>query len=48
MARSLGQCRPFVIAIWIGILIEMFLGVVQPGGEQATGVLSSLFTLVNS
>lgn len=47
MARSLGQCRPFVIAIWVGILVEVFLGVVKPGGEQATGVLSSLFTLAN-
>ncbi len=47
MARSLGQCRPFVLAIWVGILIEAYLGVVEPGGEQATGVLSSLFTALS-
>ena len=33
MAKSLGQCRPFVLAIWVGLFVEMWLGVVEPGGE---------------
>jgi len=32
MARSLAQCRYFVIAIWIGLLAQVVLGVVEPGG----------------
>jgi hypothetical protein len=31
MAKSLDKCRPFVLAIWAGLLIECYLGVAQPG-----------------
>jgi len=47
MARSLDKCRPFVLAIWAGILVEVVIGVVQPGGNQgAAEVLGSLGPLV--
>lgn len=42
MAKSLKQCRPYVLAIWVGLLIECYLGVVQPGGAKTVEVLSSL------
>ncbi|MCC5794216.1 MAG: hypothetical protein JJT85_05700 [Chromatiales bacterium] len=32
MAESLAKCRYFVIAIWIGLLLQVVLGVVKPGG----------------
>jgi len=44
MARSLGQCRPFVLAIWAGLFAEMWLGVVEPGGKQVNEVMSALGT----
>jgi hypothetical protein len=47
MDKSLALCRPFVYAIWIGLLIECVLGVVQPGGTLKTSaVLSSLAPFV--
>jgi hypothetical protein len=42
MAKSLQQCRPFVLAIWAGLLIECYLGVVKPGSEKTVEVLSAL------
>jgi hypothetical protein len=42
MAKSLNQCRPFVLAIWAGLLIECYLGVVKPGGQKTVEVLSAL------
>jgi hypothetical protein len=32
MARSLKRCKWAVLGIWVGLLIEAVLGVVQPGG----------------
>lgn len=32
MARSLKQCKWAVLGIWVGLVIEAVLGVVQPGG----------------
>ena len=40
MAQSLNKVRPFVIAIWVGLLIECYLGVVKPGGQQVAEVLA--------
>ncbi|MDJ0927722.1 MAG: hypothetical protein QNJ73_08735 [Gammaproteobacteria bacterium] len=42
MTRSLGQCRPYVLAIWAGLLIETYLGVVEPGGEQINATMSAV------
>ncbi len=42
MAKSLGQCRPFVLAIWVGLLVEAWLGVVEPGGQQTSATLTAL------
>jgi len=42
MAKSLKQCRPYVLAIWAGLLIECYLGVVKPGGAKTVEVLSAL------
>jgi hypothetical protein len=33
MLSSLAKCRPFVLAIWAGLFIECYLGVVKPGGK---------------
>ncbi|MFQ5636026.1 MAG: hypothetical protein ACE5G3_11950, partial [Gammaproteobacteria bacterium] len=33
MARSLARCRPFVLAIWVGLVIECYLGVAKPGHQ---------------
>ena len=30
MARSIGRVRPWVITIWIGLLLEAFLGIAKP------------------
>ena len=38
MTKSLDRCRPFVLAIWVGLLIECFLGVVKPGSANAIPV----------
>jgi hypothetical protein len=47
MARSLNQCRPFVLAIWAGIVVEVWLGVVEPGSSDgASQVLGSLGPLI--
>ena len=46
MKRSLGQCRPFVLAIWAGLLVEVWLGVVQPGGEQINETMSAIGPLL--
>jgi hypothetical protein len=46
MARSLGQCRPFVLAIWVGLFVEMYLGVVEPGGKQINATMSAVGTLL--
>ena len=32
MQLSLGRCRPYVIAIWVLLLAQCYLGVVKPGG----------------
>jgi len=31
MTQSLDKCRPFVLAIWAGLFLECWLGVVKPG-----------------
>lgn len=39
MQKSIGRVRPFVIVIWIGILVEAYLGVVKPlSPEQLAAV----------
>jgi hypothetical protein len=46
MDKSLALCRPFVYAIWIGLVLECVLGVVKPGdNRQTTEVLTSVFAL---
>jgi hypothetical protein len=34
MANSLNKCRPYVLAIWAGLFIECYLGVVRPGSPE--------------
>lgn len=34
MSKSLAQCRPFVLAIWAGLLVECWLGVAKPGTPE--------------
>jgi hypothetical protein len=34
MANSLNKCRPYVLAIWAGLFIECYLGVVKPGSPE--------------
>lgn len=47
MIVSLKQCRPYVLSIWVGLLIECYLGVARPGDqERVTDVLGSLAPLV--
>ncbi|MFW2405904.1 MAG: hypothetical protein ACN4GT_14120 [Gammaproteobacteria bacterium] len=47
MSKSLGQCRPFVLAIWLGLFIECWLGVVKPGqAVPVSEVLGSVATVV--
>ncbi len=47
MIASLNKCRPFVLAIWAGLLAECFLGVVKPGDqERVIDVLSSVAPLI--
>ena len=42
MAHSLNQCRPFVLAIWVGLLVEAWLGVAEPGGQKVAEVLGAI------
>jgi len=42
MAASLNRVRPFVILIWIGLVIEATLGVVEPGQIDTGAALSML------
>ncbi|MAF83333.1 MAG: hypothetical protein CL797_04455 [Chromatiales bacterium] len=47
MLASLNKCRPFVLAIWAGLLLECIIGVAKPGDqERVTEVLGSLAPLV--
>ncbi len=34
MHASLGRVRPWVLAIWVGLIVEAYLGVVEPGGAE--------------
>ncbi len=31
MTRSLARCKPFVVAIWIGLILSAWLGISKPG-----------------
>ncbi len=33
MSKSLAKCRPYVLAIWVGLFVECFLGVIKPGNK---------------
>lgn len=47
MSKSLAQCRPFVLAIWLGLFIECWLGVVKPGQQvPVSEVLGSVATVI--
>ena len=47
MIKSLNKSRPFVLAIWAGLLVECVLGVVKPGGKvPVSEVLSSVGSVV--
>ncbi len=47
MIASLNKCRPFVLAIWVGLLLECYFGVAKPGDQpRVTEVLGSLAPLV--
>jgi hypothetical protein len=46
MTKSLDKCRPFVLAIWAGLLVECYLGVAQPGDQpRVMEVFGALTTL---
>ena len=38
MTSSLGRARPMFIAIWVGLIIEAGLGIVQPGSVEAESI----------
>lgn len=40
MAKSLAKCRVFVYVIWVGLVVEAVLGVVEPGGQEPGMVLT--------
>ncbi|MGK0498879.1 MAG: hypothetical protein ACJAYG_000510 [Oceanicoccus sp.] len=46
MIASLDRVRPWVYAIWVGLVIEATLGIVQPGSPEQAAVLSSPAALV--
>ncbi len=47
MIASLNKCRPFVLTIWVGLLLECYLGVAKPGdAPRVSEVLGSLAPLV--
>ena len=39
MRASLGRVRPWVLAIWVGLVAEAYLGIVEPGGSQRLALL---------
>ena len=39
MRKSLARVRPWVLVIWAGLLVEAFLGVVEPGGTEQLALL---------
>ena len=39
MRASLGRVRPWVLAIWAGLIVETYLGVVEPGSPQQLALL---------
>ncbi len=45
MIASLGRVRPWVIAIWIGVIGEAYLGMAKPGSPDVEA-LSSFFPLL--
>ena len=42
MAESLGRCRPFVYGIWIGLVLEAALGVIEPGSPEGVAQLRAV------
>jgi len=47
MSKSLAKCRPYVYVIWVGLVTECYLGVVQPGDSRdVLDVLSSLAPVI--
>ncbi len=46
MARSIGRVRPWVFAIWAGLLVEAFLGIYKPGSPEAAETMGSLMDAV--
>ena len=47
MDKSLAKCRPFVLAIWVGLFVECWLGVVKPGQQvPVSEVLGSVGPLL--
>jgi hypothetical protein len=39
MRASLGKVRPWVLAIWAGLIVEAYLGIAEPGGAQRLALL---------
>ena len=39
MRQSLGRVRPWVLAIWVGLIVEAYLGIVEPGGSTQLALL---------
>ncbi len=44
MIKSLDRVRPWVYAIWVGLVIEAALGVVQPGSPDKVGAVEPVAT----
>lgn len=42
MRRSIHRVRPWVFAIWAGLIIEAFLGIFKPGAPEAAATVGSL------
>ena len=42
MRRSIHRVRPWVFAIWAGLIIEAFLGIFKPGAPEAAATVGNL------
>lgn len=42
MRRSIHRVRPWVFAIWAGLIVEAFLGIFKPGAPEAAATVGNL------
>ena len=46
MRRSIHRVRPWVFAIWAGLILEAFLGIFKPGAPEAAETMGNLMNAV--